>query len=178
MDKLYGIVAEYKNPGELLHAAESIKEAGFKQFDTYSPFPIHGMDDAMGIGQSKLAWLSLGGGLTGLLVGISLQVWVSAVAYKLIISGKPLASYPAFIPVTFELTILFTAFATVFGMIAMNKLPQFYHPVFNHSRFKKATCDGFFVSIEASDKKYDETKINALLEKTGATHIEVIKDEA
>lgn len=175
MNKAFGVVAEFGDPGELLHAAEKARDAGFKRFETYSPFPIHGMDDAMGIGQSKLGWLSLIGGLMGCLIGLGLQVWVSTSAYALVISGKPLASYPAFLPVTFELTILFTALFTVFGMFVLNGLPRWYHAIFNYSRFKKASCSGFFMSICASDAKYGDAR--RFLESIGATSVEEVEGE-
>lgn len=175
-NKNFGYVAQYESPKELLKAAKAIHKEGYKVFDTHSPFPIHGMDDAMGLGHSKLSWISLIGGAIGLTTGLTLQLWASGIAYPLTISGKPYFSFQAFIPVTFELMILFTAFATVFGMFAINKLPTFFHHVFNHSNFDLATSHGFFVSIEATDTKFDEEKTKLLLENTGAKNIELIKE--
>eukprot|EP01043_Picozoa_sp_COSAG02_P082877 COSAG02_NODE_21010_length_806_cov_1.360679_1_plen_126_part_10 len=115
----YGVLAEFANPTELLLAAEKTKAAGYKHFETFSPFPIHGMDDAMGLKPSILGWIVFCGGTIGLSAGMGLQTWAQVVAYPYIISGKPLFSYPAFVPVAFELLVLFAAFATVFGMFAL-----------------------------------------------------------
>ncbi len=177
MSKLFGIASEFNNAGELLKAAKALKDQGYNNFETYSPFPIHGMDKAMGIGFSKLSWISLIGGLTGGTIGITLQVWSSAHEYKIIASGKPLLSIPAFIPVTFELTILFTAFATVFGMFALNKLPMFNHPMFNYKEFHRSTCDAFIISIDANDPKFDEPTAQKALEDLGGQNIELVYDE-
>ena len=116
-NKVYGILAEFKSPLSLLKAAKQVNLAGYTKYDTYTPFPIHGMDDAMGLRPTIMGWLVLGGGITGLTVGFGIQTWVSIYGYKLIISGKPFFSYPAFVPVTFEIMVLFSAFATVFGGI-------------------------------------------------------------
>ena len=171
------IVAEFSNASQLLSAAKKTAAAGYTKFETYSPFPIHGMDKAMNIGHSHLAWLSLIGGLTGCTVGIVLQEWAAQVAYPLVISGKPLGSHAAFVPVTFELTILLTGFCTVFGMFALNKLPQFYNIVFNHSTFYKASCDGFFLSIDSRDPQFNEDACENKLRELGGTNIEIVKDE-
>ena len=171
-----GIVAEFDSAAALVNAAKKVREAGFTKFETYSPFPIHGMDDAMGLSQSKLGWLSITGGLLGCSGGLFLQIWTQSEAYPLIISGKEFSSLPAFLPVTFELSILLTAFFTVFGMFAMNGLPQWYNTIFNHKTFHKVTDDKFFVGIEGNDPNYNETKITKLLEKLGGKEIEVVKD--
>ena len=123
-NKMFGTLAEFDSPKSLMHAAEAVRDAGYKKFDVYSPFPIHGMDDAMGLRPSIMGWLVLGGGITGLLAGFGIQTWVSIFGYKLIISGKPFFSYQAFIPVTFELMVLLSAFGAVFGMFILNKLPE------------------------------------------------------
>ena len=167
------VLAEFQSPGDLLNAAKSVHDAGIKHFETYSPFPIHGMDDAMGLGQSKLGWIVLMGGLTGLSAGFALQTWVSTSAYKIVYSGKPLFSYQAFVPVTFEIMILFSSFAAVFGMFALNKLPEWYHKIFNSVEINKATDDGFFLSIDATDE--NEKAAIHLLEKIGGKSIKVIR---
>ena len=172
---LYGTVAEFESPAALMKAAEALNKEGYTKFDAHSPFPIHGMDAAMGLGQSKLGWIVLGGGLTGLTLGILLQWWTSAVDYKMIISNKPLFSFQAFVPVTFELMILFSAFATVFGMFALNKLPMLYHAVFKASNFHKVTSDGFFISVEVADEKYNAKTTKALLESLGGKGIEDVE---
>ena len=147
--KLFCLLAEFKTPKELLDAASEVRKAGYHHFEAYSPFPIHGMDDAMGLKPSYLGWIVLFGGLFGASFGFGLQAWVATKAYPLVISGKPLLSTPAFIPITFELMILFSAFSAVFGMLAINKLPLFHHPVLNTKGFEKVTTDGFFLGVEA-----------------------------
>jgi hypothetical protein len=170
------IIAEFKDPGALLKAAEATQAAGYKKYDAYSPFPIHGMDDAMGLGQSKLGWIVLCGGTFGLTFGFGLQTWVATEAYKLVISNKPLFSFQAFIPVTFELMVLFSAFCAVFGMFALNKLPEFYHPLFRSNNFRKVTSHGFFIGIEAEDPQFDRDKVESFLKEIGGGSIEVVEE--
>lgn len=170
------IVGEFSDPKSLLKAAEALKNAGYKDFETYSPFPIHGMDDAMGLKPSILGWIVLCGGITGLTGALTLQWWTSAVDYKLVISGKPLFSYQAFVPVSFECMILFSAFCAVFGMLALNKLPKLYDSVFKHSTFHKATSHAFFVSVDDTDSQFDLTTTQTLLVQLGGQNVEVIND--
>jgi len=175
--KIHGMIAEFEGPQQLLHAAEQVRDNGFIRFDCHSPFPIHGMDEAMGEKRSPLGWIV---GIMGLLGGggaLLLQWWTSAVDYPLVISGKPFFSLPAFIPVTFELTILLAAFGAVFGMFALNKMPQWFHPLFFSDRFAKVTDDGFFVSIEAEDPQFDPEKNRQFLESIGATYTEVLEEK-
>ncbi len=173
---VFGILAEFKTPGALLEAAKATQLDGFQDYDAYSPFPIHGMDDAMALKGSKLGWIVICGGAFGLSLGLGLQTWIATTAYPLIISGKPLFSYQAFVPVTFEIMILFSAFCAVFGMFSLNKLPKHYHPLFKSKNFAKVTSHGFFIGIEASDKKFDATSTTAFLKKLGGENIEVIED--
>lgn len=169
---VFGILAEFKSPSSLLKAAESIRDKGYDHYDVYSPFPIHGMDDAMGLKPSKLPWFVFCGGAFGLCFGFGLQTWVSTTAYPLIISGKPLFSYQAFIPVTFELMVLFSAFTTVFGMFALNKLPQHYHPLLTLDSFSSATSAGFFLVIENRSEGFDSDQVKNDLERVGGFNIE------
>lgn len=176
MNKTYGILASFKNPSDLLHAAEKIRDAGYKKFDCHSPFPIHGMDDAMGLKASSLGFIA---SLGALLVGgsaILLQWWCSTQGYALVLSGKQFFSYQAFVPITFELCILGAALFTVFGMFALNKLPTFYHPLFNSKKFESFGDDGFFVSIEQADPKFDINQTRSFLQSIGGTDIEVIEE--
>ncbi|MDG5765970.1 DUF3341 domain-containing protein [Balneolales bacterium ANBcel1] len=175
-EKTFGLLAEFDNPADLMDAAAAVNKAGYSKFDTYSPFPIHGMDDAMGLKPSKLGWIVLAHGIIGLLGGIALQIWSMDIAYPLIISGKPTLNFPAFVPVTFALVILLSAFGTFLGMFTLNKLPKFYNPLFNSERFSKASDDGFFLCVEASDPLYSETKTTELLKHSGATYTEIIPD--
>lgn len=177
MKRLVGYLCQVENPKALVDASNNIRLSGYTQFDTYSPFPIHGIDKAMGIPASKLPWLSLTGCLIGLSSAIALQVWTNGIDYKIALSGKPFIAFPAFIPVMFELTILFTAFFTVFGMFGLNKLPQWNRPIFNLESFKEATCNGFFISISSNDSNFDEVKTKQYLESIGVNNIERIEDD-
>lgn len=167
----YGLVAEFDSPKSLIKAAEALRDAGYKKFETYSPFPIHGMDAAMGLKDSVLGWIVFCAGATGLTCGFLLQTWVSVYAYKITVSGKPLFSFQAFVPVCFEVMVLFSGIAAVFGMFALNKLPQLYHPVFKHPRFAIASSHGFFVSVEATDSRYSDVDTKKLLTALGGKHI-------
>ncbi len=169
-----GILGEFSSPGALLKAAEKIRDAGFRDFDCHSPFPIHGMDDAMGEKRSPLGFIVGGMGLIGGGGALLLQWWTSAVDYPLVVAGKPLFDLPAFIPVTFELTILLSAFGAVFGMFALNRMPRFFHPVFHSDRFERVTDDGFFVSIESSDPQFDPVKTREFLEEIGSEYVELL----
>lgn len=174
--EVYGLLAEFPHPGALLHAAEEVRGAGYRFFDTHSPFPIHGMDRAMGLGNSKVGFVTLGGGITGLLTAYLLQWWTGAVDYPLEVSGKPFFAIEPSIPVMFELTILFSAFGAVAGMLAFNGLPRPYNPLFYSKNFARATDDGFFLHIAASDKRFDVATTEAFLREIGATHVEPIHD--
>jgi hypothetical protein len=175
-NKLYGVLAEFKNPKELIDAAQKVNQSGYKKFDTFSPFPIHGMDKAMSLPKSKLGWIVGSHGLIGLVGAFAMIYYMSVIDYPLNISGKPLINIPAWIPVIFELTILLSAFGAVFGMFYLNGLPRFNHPLFNSDNFKKVTDDGFFVCIEAEDPQFETSKVQSLLKEAGATNIEEIYD--
>ena len=174
-ENIYGLLAEYRNPAELMNAASRVADAGYTKFDAYSPFPIHGMDQAMKLKDSKLGWIVMVHGLFGLLLGIALQVITQSVMYAHNVSGKPFANLPAFVPVTFELTILFSAFGAFFGMFYLNKLPKLHKSIFNSDHFAKATDDGFFICIESEDDLFSDEKTEKLLLDAGATHIEKIE---
>ncbi len=170
--ELYGLLAEFKTPGELIAAAEKIRDAGYTRWDCYSPFPVHGIDPAMGIKRTILPVIVLVVGISGLIGGLLLQWYTNAFDWPWIVSGKPFFSLPANIPITFETTILASVFASFFGMWGLNKLPQHWHPFFSKDRFRKASDDGFFVGIEAADGKFQRGKTQALLEELGATAVE------
>jgi len=173
---VHGILAEFRNPKELIDAAEMVKDSGYNNFDTYAPFPIHGMEKAMGLKDSLLGWIVLAGGLAGMIGALALMIWVMGYEYPLNISGKPYINIPVYVPITFEMTVLFAAFAATFGMFALNKLPRFHNPLFNVERFKKASDDGFFICIEASDDLFSENEVSKLFTDFGATHIETVYD--
>ncbi|CAN5159094.1 DUF3341 domain-containing protein [soil metagenome] len=153
--RLYGILAEFDTPTELTHAAHAAHEAGYRRMDGYSPFPIEELPEALGKPKTRIAYVVLAGGLFGCIGGYLLQYWSSTIAYPLNIGGRPFHSWPSFIPVTFECTILGAALSGVFGMLALNGLPRPHHPLFAISRFGLATRDRFFLCIEARDKKFD-----------------------
>jgi hypothetical protein len=167
----YGLLAEFADSNALLEAAERVTEAGYTKTDAFSPFPIHGMSEAIGFHERKVAPIILGGGITGFLTGFGLQYWTQVIAYPMNIGGRPQYSWVAWIPPTFETTILFAAFAAVFGMLGLNGLPRPYHPVFNHPRFSRASQDGFFLVIEATDPKFDAIQTRTFLARLGATEI-------
>lgn len=170
----YGLLAEFSDPGALLHAAAAAREAGFKHFDTHTPFPVHGMDRAMGLGNSRVGIFALGGGLTGLSAGLLMQWWMNAVDYPLNISGKPFFAVESVVPVTFELTILLAAIGAVAGMFALNGLPRPYNPLFYSDRFRRVTDDGFFLHIAATDSEYDLDQTTDFLTGQGALYVEEI----
>jgi hypothetical protein len=173
---LVGLLAEYETVDAVISAAAKVRQAGFTRWDVHSPFPIHGIDSVMGIRPTILPWLVLGGGLSGLAGGIGLQWFCNAFAYPLIISGKPFWSLPANIPVAFECTVLAAALTAVFGMLALNRLPMLYNPLFKSDRFRRVTDDRFFVVIDASDRKFDEQSTTQLLNDAGAVAVERVED--
>ncbi|WP_069133277.1 DUF3341 domain-containing protein [Rhodohalobacter halophilus] len=175
-NNMYGILAEFKNPKQLIDAAKKINQSGFKKYDTFSPFPIHGIDKAMNLPKSKLGWIVVSHGLVGMIGAFSMIYFMMVADYPLNISGKTLMNIPAWVPVIFELTVLLSAFGAVFGMFFLNGLPRFNHPLFTSENFKKATDDGFFVCIEAEDPQFDTDKVQTLLKEAGGTNIEEIYD--
>jgi len=174
-DTRFGLLAEFKDPTHLFDACEKIRDAGFTKWDAHSPFPIHGLDGAMGLRRSLVPFIVFVMGITGASAGMLLQWWTSAVDYKVYIAAKPYFSWQAFIPVTFELMVLFAALGAVLGMFALNRLPQHYHPLFNSKRFERATDDRFFISIEVADPKFSDDGTEKFLEELGATHIETVE---
>jgi len=176
-DQVYGLLAEFPDPGALLHAAEAVREEGYSHFDTHSPFPIHGMDDAMGLGNSKVGYFTFLGGVTGLATATLLQWWTAAVDYPLNISGKPFFAVEPSVPIMFELTVLFAAFGAVGGMLALNGLPRPYNPLFYSERFEGASDDRFFLHIAASDDQFDAEETARMLRSIGALHIELVQDD-
>lgn len=172
---LYGIVAEFATVADLYHACERVRDEGFTRWDAHTPFPVHGLDKAMGLRRSPLPWIVLVLGLAGAAGGFILQWWVHASAYPLVISGKPYFSWPAFIPITFELGVLFAALGAVFGMLALNRLPMHHHPLFRSKMFEQATDDRFFISIESWDPRFDQSATGTLLESLGARSVELVE---
>ena len=171
----YGLIASFKETSDVYRAAEMVRDAGYKNWDVITPFPVHGLDRAMGLKRSIVPRISLVGGIAGFCTGMSLIWWTGAWDYPLIVGGKPYFSPMFAFPVAYELTILFTAFATIGGMFFLNGLPMHYHPVLKYDRIKGATDDTFFIVIEARDPRFDLANTKALLEKAGGKEIEELE---
>jgi hypothetical protein len=163
----YGLIATFETAPDLYHAAESVRDAGYRHWDCITPFPVHGLDKAMGLRRSIVPRISLAGGITGFITGMSMIFWTGGVDYKLIVGGKPLFSPMFAFPVSYELTILFTAFATIIGMFVVNGLPMHYHPVLKYEHIGRGMDDTFFIVIEARDPRFNLENTKALLEKAG-----------
>jgi Protein of unknown function (DUF3341) len=171
----YGMLAEFATPRDLYHACERVRDEGFTRWDAHTPFPVHGLGKAMGLKPSPLPWIVLVMGLAGAGLGFLLQWWVHVEAYPLVISGKPYNAWPAFIPITFELAVLFAALGAVLGMFGLNRLPMHYHPLFKSKVFERVTDDAFFISIESWDPRFDVSATGKLLESLGARRVELVE---
>lgn len=167
----YGLIATFDTAPELYHAAEKIRDAGYRNWDCITPFPVHGLDKAMGLKRSIVPRISLCGGILGFATGMTMIWWTGAVDYKLIVGGKPLFSPMFAFPVSYELTILFTAFATIIGMFLVNRLPMHYHPVLKYENIRRGMDDQFFIVIEARDPRFNLANTKALLEQAGGKAI-------
>jgi hypothetical protein len=174
---LFGVMGEFETPEQLLAASKRVRDAGYKHVDAYTPFPIEGLAQSLGFRWTYVPLITLIGGIFGGLGGFSLEYWCSAISYPINIAGRPLNSWPAFIPVTFELTVLGASLFSVIGMIALNKLPQPYHPVFNVERFAAASTDRFFLCIESRDEKFNLAEASRLLQELHAVHVTEVRDE-
>jgi hypothetical protein len=174
--KPYGILAEFETAADIMHAAERVRDAGFKNWDVFTPFPVHGMDHAMGLKNSKVGWFAFLGGVTGYTTGMLMIWFCNAVDYPLIVGGKPMFSPFGAFPPSYELTILFGAFGALGGMLFLNRLPRLHHPLLKNRRFSQVTHDRFFLVIESGDPKYSEPATLKLLEETGSDHIEVVEE--
>lgn len=177
-DGVWGLLAEYDSPDHLLSACDEVREAGFTRWDAHAPYPVHGSERAMGLRVSRVPWFVLVLGLLGAAVGMALQWWVSVEAYPLVISGKPLFSWPAFVPIMFECGVLGGALGAIFGFLILARLPRPHHELFVSQRFERATDDRFFVSVEAADPKFDADATESLLRRAGATTVEEIPTES
>ena len=168
---IYGLMAEFESPEAMLAAAKQTYAAGYRRMNAYSPFPIEGMAEAIGFHERKLPWIVLTGGVVGCLVGFGMQYYAAVIAYPINIGGRPLNSWPQWVPVTFEMTILIAVFSAVLGMLALNGLPQPYHPVFNVPRFALASRNRFFFAIEADDPKFDRAATRKFLEEVSGHEV-------
>jgi hypothetical protein len=182
----YGVLGRFAGPRELYHACELVRDAGYTRWDAHTPFPVHGLDRAMGLRPSVLPWIVLVMGLAGAAGAFLLQSWVSASdlyvpgvgpGYPLVISGKPLLSWPAFVPITFEVGVLGGALGAVLGMLALNRLPMHHHPLFASRLFERASDDGFFISIESWDPRFDRRRTAEFLREIGAADVELVGAE-
>ena len=176
MSESYGIMAQFDTPAATMKAAEKVRDAGYSKWDVHTPFPIHGMDHAIGLKNSPVGWFTFLGGLFGYTAG-NLMIWfMNSYDYDIVIAGKPLFSGFFAFPVSYEMTILLGAFGSLFGMLILNKLPRHHHPLLKNKRFAKVTHDKFFVVIECADPEYKEAKARKLLESAGASHVEIVEE--
>lgn len=173
---VHAIIAEFATPADLYHAAEKVRDAGYARWDVYSPFPVHGMEEAMGLRNTKLPLLTGVVGLSGAALGFLLQYYVSSVAYPMVVQGKPFFAWEPWTPVTFEIGVLFTAFCALLGMLAFNRLPMWYHPLLKKERFLRVSDDRLVICIEAADPKFDPLKTRQLLESIGGTRIDLVEE--
>src|SRR5499427_8716712 len=172
----YAIMAEFTTAASVMHAAEKVRDAGFRRWDVFTPFPVHGMDRAMGMRNSKVGCFTFIGGVTGYTTGMIMIWFMNALDYPIVIGGKPMFSPFAAFPPSYELTILFGAFGSLFGMLFLNRLPRLHHPLLKNKRFSLVTHDRFFIAIECDDPMYSETETRRLLEEAGSRHIEVVEE--
>jgi len=174
--KLYGALAEFSSATAVHHACEKVRDANYTKWDAHTPFAVHGIEKAMGLSRSKLPIVVFVGGITGASLAMLMQWWMAAVDYKVIIAAKPYFSWQAFIPVTFESMVLFAACTAVFGMLAFNGLPRWYHPLLKTRAFAKVTDDRYFISIESEDKKFDRQSTVEFLRSLGASRVELVEE--
>ncbi len=178
MARLYGLVAEFDSPEALLEAARRMREHGYRRLDACTPFPVHGLDEALGLRRSPLGWFALVAGLAGAGAALLLQWWTGAADYPLVVGGKPFFALWPSVPITFELAVLLAAFATVFGMLALNGLPRLYHPLFEDEGFRRASDDRFVLVLEAADPSFDAVETPGLLARLGALEVRRVEESA
>lgn len=174
---IYGVLGEFDTPEQLLDAVKKVRGAGYRRLDAFTPFPLEGLSQAMGLKRNLVPLITLLGGVAGGLGGFALQYWAAAITYPLNIGGRPLNSWPAFIPVTFEMTVLGAALCAVFGMLALNRLPHPHHPLFNVRRFVRASSDRFFLCIESNDPKFHVAECARLLQELHARHVTEVAND-
>lgn len=173
--RLLGYLVEFADAHALLHACEQVRDAGYTRWDAHTPFPVHGLNDAMGLKPTRLPYFVFLCGVAGCATGLALQWWMNAFDYKFLIAGKPIWSVPANIPVIFELTVLFSAFGAFLGMLALNGLPRFHHPVFHGELIGRVTTDRFVISLEAEDPLFDADKTREFALSLGGNTVEALE---
>jgi len=171
---LYGLIAEYDTPEQVLHAAESARKAGYTKMDAYSPHPVEGIEDALGLQPTRLGFIVLVMGLIGAVAGYAMQWYAGAVFYPLNIGGRPMNPWPTYIVITFEVTVLLAAFTAGLFMLARNGLPRPYHSIFNAPGFERASRDGYYLCVESIDPRFDEAAVRTFLEGTGPVRVEEV----
>ncbi len=174
--RVWGVMGEFAGPTELLHGCLAVREAGWRKWDAYSPFPVHGLELAMGLKPSRVSMIVLLGAMCGAGGGFALQYWTSAVAYPMVVQGKPFGAWEPFTPVTFELGVLLASFGAILGMLTLNVLPRWHHPLFKKERFLKVSDDRFMVALEARDRNWSLEGATRLLKQAGATNIDVVEE--
>ncbi|MEX0877166.1 MAG: DUF3341 domain-containing protein [Phycisphaerales bacterium] len=173
---VYGIIAEFDETPKVYKAAQRVRDAGYTKWDLHTPFPIHDIEEAMGIKTTKLPLMAGGAAIVGVLIAVLLQWGTTDYLYPLVVQGKPYDAWQPFVPIMFELGVLLTAFMCLFGMLMLNGLPRWHHPLFTHERFYRVGNDRFFIAIEANDPKFDPLKTKQLLEEIGGTDIALVED--
>ncbi len=173
----YGLMAVFDTPADAMHAAEQVRDAGYTKWDVHTPYPVHGLDAAMGLPNSKVGWFTFIGGATGYTTGMIMIWWMNAFDYKIIIGGKPMFSPFYAFPVSYELTILFASFGSLIGMFLLNRLPRLHHPLLKNRKFcQGATHDKYIVVVETADPKFNDQETRKLLSSAGSKHIELVED--
>lgn len=174
--RVHGIIAEFDETPKVAHAAEMVRDAGYRRWDVSTPFPIHGMEESMGQRKTKLPYLVFGAAITGVIAAAAMQWFMNAFDYEFVVQGKDPMDWEAYLPVMFELGVLFSAFAALLGMLALNGLPRFNHPLFSSERFLSVSDDRFVIAIEADDPAFDPEETRALLERAGAVDIDLVEE--
>ena len=171
----WGIVAEFESASAIYHAAEKVTAHGYTRVDAHTPFCVHGLDKALRHGPSHLGWIVVACGTTGICLAQLMMWWMNGYDYPIWVSGKEPYAWPSTIPITFECMVLLASFGAVFGMFGLNRLPRLHHPIFGHSTFHRATDDRFFLSIEATDPKFDRAETARFLTSIGGVHVELVE---
>lgn len=173
---VHGVMGEFADAAAITHAAEKVRDAGFEKWDTFTPFPVHGLDEAMGVKRTRLPLIVAVVAVIGVASAVLLQWWVGAIAYPLVVQGKPYDAWEPWVPVTFEIGVLFSSFATLITMLAMNVLPRWHHPLLKNPRFLRVSDDRLILCIEAGDPKFDPSRTRELLASLGATNIQMVEE--